>query len=84
MLRHAPFLRRQKYQSAAAIPVVGTAALTAIEKMGNIDSKSEILVNGATGGFGMFLIQLLKQKGAKVTAVTSTKGIDIVKMRVLQ
>lgn len=59
---------------AASIPVVGTAAVTAIEKMGNINSHTNILVNGATGGFGMFLLQLLKQRGANVTAVTSTEG----------
>lgn len=64
------------FSQAASIPVVGTAALTALEKMGEITSYTEILVNGATGGFGMFLLQLLQDKGVKVTAVTSTKGIE--------
>ena len=61
---------------AASIPVVGTAAATALQKMGTIKPQTKILVNGATGGFGMFLLQLLKQKGADVTAVSSTKGIE--------
>jgi len=64
------------FSQAASIPVVGTAALTALQKMGNIQSSTSILVNGATGGFGMFLLQFLKQKGANITAVTSTKGIE--------
>ncbi|WP_221393572.1 NADP-dependent oxidoreductase [Dyadobacter sp. NIV53] len=64
------------FAQAASIPVVGTAAVTALEKMGDINSQTNILVNGATGGFGMFLLQLLKQKGASVTAVTSSKGAE--------
>lgn len=67
------------FTQAASIPVVGTAAVTAIEKMGKINSQTTILVNGATGGFGMFLLQLLQQKGAKVTAVTSSKGTEFAK-----
>lgn len=67
------------FAQAASIPVVGNAAVTAIQKMGNINSQTTILVNGATGGFGMFLLQLLKQRGAKVTAVASTKGSDFAK-----
>ncbi|MFL9833654.1 NAD(P)-dependent alcohol dehydrogenase [Chryseobacterium terrae] len=67
------------FAQAASIPVVGTAALTALEKMGNINSDTEILVNGATGGFGMFLLQLMKHKSAKITAVTSTKGFEFAK-----
>jgi NADPH:quinone reductase-like Zn-dependent oxidoreductase len=61
---------------AASIPIVGAAAVTALEKMGDINANTQILVNGATGGFGMFLLQLLKQKGANVTAVTNPKGAD--------
>ena len=67
------------FAQAASIPVVGTAAVTALEKMGDINAQTRILVNGATGGFGMFLLQLLKQNGAHVTAVTSSKGIEFAK-----
>lgn len=67
------------FRQAASILVVGTAAITALEKMGNINSQTKILVNGATGGFGMFLLQLLRQRGADVTAVTSTKGAEFSK-----
>lgn len=67
------------FAQAASIPVVGTAAVTALEKMGDINAQTKILVNGATGGFGMFLLQLLKQKGASVTAVTSSSGMAYAK-----
>jgi NADPH:quinone reductase-like Zn-dependent oxidoreductase len=65
------------FAQAASLPIVGAAAVTAMEKMGNISAKTEILVNGATSGFGMFLLQLLK--GANVTAVTSTHAIATAK-----
>ncbi|OQP47997.1 NADP-dependent oxidoreductase [Niastella populi] len=67
------------FAQAASIPVVGTAAVTALEKMGNIGPQTNILVNGATGGFGMFLLQLLKQHGANITAVTSNQGTAFAK-----
>ena len=63
------------FSQAASIPTVGIAAVTALQKMGTIPFQSKILVNGATGGFGMFLLQLLKQKDAHITAVTNTKGL---------
>lgn len=67
------------FHEAAAVPVVGFAAVTALKKMGAITSRTKILVNGATGGFGMVLLQLLKKTGADVTAVASTKGIESAK-----
>lgn len=67
------------FAQAASITVVGTAAVTALQKMGTINAQTNILVNGATGGFGMFLLQLLKNKGASVTAVTGTKSIEFAK-----
>ncbi|UII26768.1 NAD(P)-dependent alcohol dehydrogenase [Fulvivirga maritima] len=67
------------FNQAASIPIVGSAALTALEKMGKITSQTKILVNGATGGFGMFLLQLLREKGTHVTAVASTKAIEYAK-----
>lgn len=62
------------FAQAASITVVGTAAVTALKKMDHIDAQTHILVNGATGGFGMFLLQLLKKTGSNVTAVASSKG----------
>lgn len=70
---------RLSFAQAASIPVVGAAAVAALQKMGEINSQSQILVNGATGGFGMFLLQLLKQKGANVTAVTGPQGVPFAK-----
>ena len=64
------------FAQAASIPVVGFAATTALKKMGTIQANTQILVNGASGGFGMFLLQLLKLQGIPVTAVTSTKGVE--------
>jgi NADPH:quinone reductase-like Zn-dependent oxidoreductase len=64
------------FAQAASIPVVGFGAATVLKKMGNITAQTNILVNGATGGFGMFLLQLLKQKGANVTAVANTSAIE--------
>jgi NADPH:quinone reductase-like Zn-dependent oxidoreductase len=67
------------FGQAASIPTVGAAAVTALQKMGSINNQTKILINGATGGFGMFLLQLLQQKEANITAVTSTKGTGFAK-----
>jgi NADPH:quinone reductase-like Zn-dependent oxidoreductase len=65
------------FHSAASIPIAGAAAVTIMEKIGTINSQTEILINGATGGLGMFLLQLLKRKGAGITAVTSSTGAEV-------
>jgi NADPH:quinone reductase-like Zn-dependent oxidoreductase len=67
------------FNQAASIPTVGAAAVTALQKMGKVNSHSQILINGASGGFGMFLLQLLKRTGANTTAVTGTNAIGIAK-----
>jgi NADPH:quinone reductase-like Zn-dependent oxidoreductase len=67
------------FAQAASVPIVGFAAVTALQKMGSINPQTKILVNGATGGFGMFLLQLLKQQGANVSATTSTKSVEYAK-----
>lgn len=64
---------------AASIPIVGAAAVKALEKMGPISPQSSILVNGATGGFGMFLLQLLKEQNANVSAVAGPNTLEFAK-----
>jgi len=67
------------FAQAASLPIVGAAAVAAFNKMGNISSSTQILINGASGGFGMILLQLLRNSGAQVTAVTNTKGLAFAK-----
>lgn len=67
------------FHQAASIPTVGVAAVMAIQKMGTITPNTRILINGVAGGFGMFLLQLLKLKGGNTTAVTGTNAINSAK-----
>ena len=67
------------FLQAASIPSVGFAAAMTIQKMGTITANTSILINGAAGGFGMFLLQLLKAKGANTTAVIGTNAINFAK-----
>ena len=52
---------------AAALPTAGMTALGALETIGLRDGQS-ILVVGATGGVGVFAVQLAAAKGAQVIA----------------
>jgi NADPH:quinone reductase-like Zn-dependent oxidoreductase len=63
------------FAQAASIPVVGASAYQSIEEIGHVSAGSEVLINGATGGMGMFALQLAKQSGAHVTAVTNSEGV---------
>jgi NADPH:quinone reductase-like Zn-dependent oxidoreductase len=63
------------FAQAASIPVVGAGAYQAIEEIGHVCPGSEVLINGATGGIGMFALQLAKQSGAQVMAVTNSEGV---------
>ena len=45
----------------------------------NINKGTKVLVNGATGAIGAYLVQLLSEKGAQVTAVGNTRNITLIK-----
>lgn len=66
------------YAQAAASPEGVHYAYNFINKV-DLKQGQHVLVNGATGAIGSSAVQLLKHFGAHVTAVCSTKYIELVK-----
>jgi NADPH:quinone reductase-like Zn-dependent oxidoreductase len=63
------------FEEAAALPVTGLSALQIIDQLAGVSKGQEVLINGATGGIGIFAVQIAKERGATVTAVVGTKGV---------
>jgi NADPH:quinone reductase-like Zn-dependent oxidoreductase len=64
------------FDQAASLPVAGLAALQIVDQLAAVSQGQEVLINGATGGVGLFAIQLAKQRGARVTAVAGPAGVQ--------
>jgi NADPH2:quinone reductase len=56
------------FEEAATLPVAGLTALYALDKGGNLLGR-EVLVTGASGGAGLFALQLARMAGARVVAL---------------
>jgi NADPH:quinone reductase-like Zn-dependent oxidoreductase len=67
------------FEEAAAVPMAATTALQGLRHHGELQPAQQVLINGATGGVGSFAVQLAKSSGAEVTAVTSTRNMDLVR-----
>jgi NADPH:quinone reductase-like Zn-dependent oxidoreductase len=66
------------FEQAATVPMAGLVALQAIRDHGKVRAGQTVLINGASGGIGTFAIQIAKALGAEVTAVASTRNLDLV------
>jgi 2-desacetyl-2-hydroxyethyl bacteriochlorophyllide A dehydrogenase len=67
------------FEEAAALPVAALTALQSLRDKANIQPSQSVLINGASGGVGIFAVQIAKALGAEVTAVCSSKNLDFVK-----
>jgi len=73
------------FEQAAAVPIAGLTALQALRKAGlqqpNAETASQpkVLINGASGGVGTFSVQIAKALGAHITAVCSTRNVEMVR-----
>lgn len=76
-LAHKP--RNLTFEQAAAVPIAGITALVGLRDVGKIRSGQDVLIIGASGGVGTFAVQIAKTYGAIVTAVCSTRNVDLVR-----
>src|SRR5689334_12218296 len=66
------------FEDAATLPTAGCTALQGLRK-GRIERAKRVLIHGASGGVGMFAVQIAKSFGTEVTAVCSTRNVDVVR-----
>ncbi|MDQ3690872.1 MAG: NAD(P)-dependent alcohol dehydrogenase [Chloroflexota bacterium] len=72
-----PIPKGLTFEQAAAVPTAGQTALVGLRDKGEIQSGQRVLVNGAGGGVGTFAVQIATALGAEVTAVTSTRNLEM-------
>lgn len=63
---------------ASTLPVSASTALQAVRDFGKIQAGHRVLVTGASGGVGSFVVQFAATQGALVTGVCSTQKQEFV------
>jgi NADPH:quinone reductase-like Zn-dependent oxidoreductase len=66
------------FEEAAALPFGGSTALSFLAHV-ELREGVEVLVNGGSSAVGSIAVQLAARAGARVTAVTSTRNIELVR-----
>lgn len=69
--------RNLSFSEAASVPMAATTALQVLIDRGKAKAGQDVLIHGASGGVGTFAIQIAKVLGVKVTAVVSTRNVDL-------
>lgn len=64
---------------AAALPLVGSSAIQALEEHINLQSGQKILIHGGAGGIGHVAVQLAKAIGASVATTVSKGDVNFIK-----
>lgn len=66
-------------EAAAALPFGGLSALLFLRDFAKLQSGEKILIAGASGGVGVYMVQIAKAMGADVTAVAGSGNMDLLR-----
>jgi NADPH:quinone reductase-like Zn-dependent oxidoreductase len=67
------------FSEAAGVGLAGLTAWQSLVDSGKIQAGQRVLINGTTGGVGIFAVQIAKAKGCHVVATCSGEKADFVK-----
>ncbi|HJQ94965.1 MAG TPA: NAD(P)-dependent alcohol dehydrogenase [Acidimicrobiia bacterium] len=67
------------FEQAAVVPISGGTAIQALRDSGRVQAGQKVLIIGASGGVGTYAVQLANAFGAKVTGVSSSAKVDLVR-----
>ena len=67
------------FEQAAVTPISGLTALQGIRDVGKVQPGQKVLIIGAAGGVGTFAVQIARSFGTEVTAVCSTRHVELVR-----
>jgi NADPH:quinone reductase-like Zn-dependent oxidoreductase len=78
--RVAPMPTTMSFEEAAVVPMGAITAMASL-RTGRLEVGQSVIVNGASGGIGIYAVQLAKALGAsEVTGVCSTRNVAMVQM----
>ena len=67
------------FEQMAALPMAAVTAYKALVGKGKLSAGKKVLINGASGGVGLFALQIAKKFDADVSGTCSAANVELVK-----
>ena len=67
------------FDEAAAVPMGALVAWQAVIEKADVQAEQRVLVHGAAGGVGSYVVQLARWRGANVIGTASANNVDFVR-----